>query len=91
MHTPDIGATFNFSLLDFKKHIYTIFAIIRLVCETRKRTNYKQQYFYANLLLIKILKRKIFLLGIAKLKKNASGRSLNIKKLNYPVPKGIIY
>ena len=87
-HSLPVGVTFDFSLLDFKKHIYTIFAIIRLVCYTCKHTNYKQQYFYANLLLIKILTRKIYLI-IAKLKINASGRILLLKKLNHPIPKGL--
>ena len=89
MHTPPLGLTFKFSLLDFIKHVCTIFAIIRLVCYTCKRTDYKQQYFYAKLLLIKILTRKLFLLRIAKLKNNDSGRSLQLKKLNHPVPKGL--
>ena len=60
MLTQLVGVTFNFSLLDFKKHIYTLFMIIRLVCYACKRTDYKQQYYYANLLLIKILTQKIF-------------------------------
>ena len=87
MHTPPVGVTFIFSLLDFKKHIYVIFAIMRLNCYACKRTDYKEQYFYANLLLIKILTRKIFLLRIAKFKNNASGRSLQLKKLSHPVSK----
>ena len=57
MHTPPIGVTFNFSLLHFKKHIYTIYMIIRLVC---KRNDYKQQYYSANLLLIKTLTQKYY-------------------------------
>ena len=89
MHTPLVGVTFNFSLLDFIKHIYIIFAVIRLVCYIYKRTDYKHQYFYANLLIMKIVTRKIFLLRIAKLKNNASGRSLQLKKLNHPFPKGL--
>ena len=89
MHILPVGVTFNFPLLNFIKHINTIFTIIHLVCYTCKRTDYKQQYFYVNHLLIKILARKILLLIIAKLKNNASGRSLQLKKLNHPVPKGL--
>ena len=56
MHTPPVGVTFNFSLLDFTKHIYTIVAIVRLVCYACKRTAYKHQYFYASFL----VKKNIF-------------------------------
>ena len=89
MHTPPVGVTFNFSRSHSKKHIYTIFVIIRLVRYTRKHTDYKQQYYYANHLLIKILTPKIFVLKIAKFKSNTPGRSLQFKKLNPPISKGI--
>ena len=91
MHTPPVGVTFKFSLLDFKKYIYTIFVIICSVCYACKRTDYKQQYYYANLLLTKILthtqKKNIF--TIEKFKSNASGRRLELKKLNHPFSKGL--
>ena len=74
MHSPPVGVTFNVSLLHSKKHIYTIFVLIRLVRYARKHTDYKQQYYYSNHLFIKILTQKIFLLRIAKLK--SSRRSL---------------
>ena len=89
MHTPPVGVTFNFSLLHSKKHIYTIFVIIRLVRYACKHTDYKQQYCYANSLLIKIQTHKIFLLKIAKFKSNTLGRSLQFKKLYHPVQKGL--
>ena len=60
MHTPPISLTFKFSPLHFKKHIYAMFVIIRLVCYTRKRTDSKHQYHYANILLIKTLTQKYF-------------------------------
>ena len=60
MHTPPVGVTFNVSLLDFKKYIYAIFMIIRLVCYACERTDYKQQYDYVNLLLIKNTHTKVF-------------------------------
>ena len=90
MRAPPVAVTFNFSLLDFIKHIYTVFAITRLVCYACKRTYYKQQYFYAKLLLIKILTRKIFLLRIAKLKNNVFGRSLQLKNIKPSRPERVI-
>ena len=89
MHTPPVGITFNFFLIHFEKHIYTIFVIICLVRYACKHTDYKQQYNYGNHLLIKILTQKIFLLRIAKFKSNTSGWSLQLKKLNHPIPKGL--
>ena len=61
MHTPPVGVNFNFSLLHSKKYVYTIFVIMRLVRYASKHTDYKQQYYYANHLFIKILTHKIFL------------------------------
>ena len=90
MYTPPVGVTFNFFLFHFEKHIYTILLIICLVRYTCKRTDYKKQYNYGNHLLIKILTQKIFLLRIAKFKSNTSGRSLQLKKLNHPIPKRLM-
>ena len=55
VHTPHVGLTFEFSLLHFKKHTYTIFLIVRLVRYTCKLIYYKQQYYNAYLLLFKML------------------------------------
>ena len=89
MHTPRVGVTFNCFLFHFEKHIYAISVIICFVHYTCKHTDYNQQYNYGNHLLIKILTQELFLLKIAKFKSNTSGRSLQLKKLNHPVSKGL--
>ena len=70
MHTPPIGVTFKFSMLHLKKYIYTMFVIIRLVRYVCKRTDCKEQLYYANSLHIKALMQKLFLLKIAKFMSN---------------------
>ena len=75
-YTLPIGVTFKLSLLYFKYNIYTIFVIIRLIRYACKRTGYKQKYYYADPLIIKIVIRKLLLLKIANFKSNASRRSL---------------
>ena len=87
MHTPSIGVTSKFSLMYFKNPIYTIFVLVRLIRYECKRTYYKQKYYCADYLLMKIVIRNVSLLKITNFKSNASRRSLLWKKLKYPVSK----
>ena len=54
--------------------------IIRLVCYACKRTDYKQQFYYTNLLLIKILTQKIFVFKTAKIQAQRHWAELTVNK-----------